>query len=874
MIADYASPILDPVIRGMEASNDTAVAGIETKRAQKQQENQSILPQGLGDAINKFSSPILDPIIQHMQEDNNAKYGAPLERTPAATPKVAPQQGRSISEQIGLSSPRKLQSEDQSLDVSLPTEKTHRFNLNEYMQSTMNGVLKGVSADGFPEYSTSQGTIRVNPSELVKGFGLDPEAVDLSVNTSKTPVANIPAPSISTFERVKLSPAVSNTAGRVSFLTQKYGNGNFQIDPENGITVKENGVWYQVDPDFFQGADPYKIAEHLISGARSFGKTFSAIGRGLPVVKYLAPKDSLEDTLKKSASSLKDSAVSLKDAAAEGVGVVKGGLSSTLQGNFQDLPGDIAESIPGAVKATMQAVGQYFAGNTGLAATTAISDYANTTFGKISGTYKADPAERAAEIGLDVGFTLAGQKIAEGVKPTIDEVFGVFKKLGRGLNEGSKETAKNMITTLSAGGQREVVDHVFDDGLAANRVSTLIKKTAATSKNSTEVTAKLATEQLGTLKSMAEKVDGELPRQWKKEIQPVLKDAAEMGNFKANFKDGVDNLAKWLEDKGYGYVEYLKRDNLPDLPKFTAYTSSQQTGPLAQAGKDATKFSAKSAQALQTFVNDVLENRDLGALKGAMGAKKLLDLHSSINSAFNDIFTDSEDNVVRNAATAFTNEVKDNFIKKEIGKSQNLLDAFTKATNNYEEYRLSVKKFTKGLDNPEQLQAFMKQVYNKNVANLPAQREVFDNVVALLGNEGLDYKKKLADLNAARTFAPTVGKLGIRQILGGFGTGAAAGYWTGSPIVGGILGVGTAVGGVIQSKPRIGLLEAQAAAKLAPAANMASTLFKAMGPAEINWILKNPPAFNAIMRQFLDVPNMKDQADSLANQYIQGKLQR
>lgn len=186
-----------------------------------------------------------------------------------------------------------------------------------------------------------------------KQKGLDPAKYDISYNSPDAPSDISP---LSAIERSKL--AVGNTKGSINYLKSKFDQ--VSVHPDNGILVKKNGVWSQVDPSGLGGGDAWDMAKEL---GRDIAE--GVVGYGPSAV--------------------------LSTAGAAGAGTL--GIVSG--------PGAVAAAAAGA------------------AAGGAAAEGIKTSLGRIVGTYDATPMEQLKDIGWEGMLNAGGQVVGMGVKPGI-----------------------------------------------------------------------------------------------------------------------------------------------------------------------------------------------------------------------------------------------------------------------------------------------------------------------------------------------------------------------------------------------------------------------------------------------------------------------
>lgn len=240
-----------------------------------------------------------------------------------------------------------------SAPVERAPEKEFDFDVSEHMQAKYGAKLTGINQAGFPEFEDGKGEIyEVNPQDLLKGMGHDASKFDVAINS---PESALPISPVSAKDRalLRLGNSAINETGKVKFLEQNYGP--VVPHPDKGLLIKKDGAWHQLDPDFFKGNDPYKATAQIMKG---FGKAMDMGAKG-----YAKQYSSVGEYWK----DFKDMAGTFYEGGKMAAKSIGSGIESTLEGNFSDLPGDLAEAVTGAPQVGAELLGQLRGGSKGAA---------------------------------------------------------------------------------------------------------------------------------------------------------------------------------------------------------------------------------------------------------------------------------------------------------------------------------------------------------------------------------------------------------------------------------------------------------------------------------------------------------------------------
>lgn len=144
-------------------------------------------------------------------------------------------------------------------------EKKLDFNIMEFMQSQ--GFSPVREDAGRVVFADSEGEADFNPTEYLASQGIDPNEVNIQFNDPLTAMDSTSP--VGLIDRAKLS--FGNTKGKVSYLKSKFEDATYV--PDQGLVVKDKGVWKRVDPSEAEIGDVFDLAEDVL-------KTGAMIGGG------------------------------------------------------------------------------------------------------------------------------------------------------------------------------------------------------------------------------------------------------------------------------------------------------------------------------------------------------------------------------------------------------------------------------------------------------------------------------------------------------------------------------------------------------------------------------------------------------------------
>lgn len=723
-------------------------------------------------------------------------------------------------------------------------EKEFDFDVSEHMQATYGAKLKGINSAGLPEFEDSKGEIyEVNPQELLKGMGEDVSNFDIAINSPDTA---LPISPVSAKDRalLRLGNSAVNETGKVKFLEQNYG----QVfpHPEKGLLIKKDGAWHELDPDFFKGNDPYKATAQIMKG---FGKAAEMGVKGF-TKQYTSVGQYWND--------IKDMASTFVEGGKMAAKSVGSGIQSTLEGNFQDLPGDLAEAATGAPQVALEAIGARLGGAKGAGIAGGLAKGVYTSLGRLAGTYEASPQEQLMDIGIESVINWGGDHVAAGVRPAMQQFWNGIKKTARIPNEVSKNIAKGFISQVSAGGRDEAVDHIFDPK-NIGRVSNIIESNIPEGSDVSRGMLAIAQKNVKTVNKFVEEATQRLPQQFGRILDEKLYKNPAISKLDVNFGTKSNDILGALQEQGMGHVVRNKQGHIVD---FDFFTSEADAAYRKKLNLPAEVFSKENAGKLSALVRKIADKRHLGEMKGPAAAKELANWNKEINGIAQELRGDATNATFNRIVSMLDGQTKQTIDSTLQKADPSLLAGFNEAKKLYVDYGNAVNFGRQALSDPQKMEVFLKQI---TATKSKGVKQVNKNTYAqqmeeLLGKRGEVYTRRIADLYAAETFSPVKSRMSLGQgIATGVGLGTAAGLSTVSPAVGTAMTIAAIPATMIQSQPRTALREAQMAASIAPYAKKMGDVFKMLGPKEMDMLLNNPQAFSAVFRETLSGAAQEEQ---------------
>lgn len=263
------------------------------------------------------------------------------------------------------------------------------INMGDYLQSKGYEFSRIDDAGQHYVIDPNGEEVKFDAPGFLKSKGYDPDKFDVQFNK---PTEALDISPLGIIDRGKM--ALGNARGNVNYLKSKFDQ--VAVDPEQGVLVKNKGVWQKVDPAGLGGGDAWEMSKELA-------------------------KDLTEGAVRYVPS------MALSTAGAAGAGLLA-------------IP-----TGPGAVAASMAGAGGGAAAAEGI----------RTSLGRLVGTYDATPEEQLHDIGWEALLNAGGQGVALGVKPGLAMLKGALKPISEQAAPAAKDAlAQFWGLTTGAGSQR------------------------------------------------------------------------------------------------------------------------------------------------------------------------------------------------------------------------------------------------------------------------------------------------------------------------------------------------------------------------------------------------------------------------------------
>lgn len=382
--------------------------------------------------------------------------------------------------------------------------------------------------------------------------------------TEKTPINISP---VSLEDRARLS--VGNTAGKIKFLNENYGPTRQLANGDLIVQDKNNGLWSRVDAKGLGDGDAWEMTKELVKDAADWSPA---------VVKAIAQ-------------------TGVAVATAPIIAAAGAGSGGAL----------LAPSL--AAEASIQA------------ATGAALAGAETSLGRLLGTYDADPEQQMRDIAIESLLNFGGTYVAAGLKPAISAV-------ASGLKNGAKTIAASKplqaFVSYTSGATDDEMRLLMQNPEAIAQRIAVAGKGGVSGDMALDALKQDSIKLVKQTAAMAPEILDNVGESAKRDILSNLPE-----NFSANGKDiyaaGADILAKAnfgnIDEKGF-------------LKLFTKEEAAQ----LAERGiVSPMAFSGGSVDLVKDVVKDMHYLNNFSNMQGKAGASVLLDLKSKLFSSLREL---------------------------------------------------------------------------------------------------------------------------------------------------------------------------------------------------------------------------------------------
>lgn len=338
------------------------------------------------------------------------------------------------------------------------------FNIKDYVEGQGMKLIGAGSRPGTALVQNAEGhQLEFDAKEVVpdfsKQYGIKPSDINIEFNSPEAPIGDSP---VDVTDRFKL--AFGNASGSLSYLKSKFGDAKYI--PEQGLVVKNKGVWQPVDPSNL--GDPWKTSKEIASDA----------------------------------AELIPAAVSI--AGQIGAGALGGSAGLAAAGP--------AGAAAGARLASGAAGGAVEAGR--------------ALIGRYLGTYDATPESLVKDIGIETAIALGGSQLAAGVKPALSALVRSAGSLGEAAAPAMKSFWAETVGKLT-GNSSERVAVWMDKDLGGEVAKTLDR--AAVGRGSDELPEFLAKQVNDRSEQFLESAQPALTRKYGEKLGELKVAAKNMG---------------------------------------------------------------------------------------------------------------------------------------------------------------------------------------------------------------------------------------------------------------------------------------------------------------------------------------------------------
>ena len=599
--------------------------------------------------------------------------------------------------------------------------------------------------------------------------------------------------------------ATCDAKGNVEYLKKRFED--VKYDTEKGITVRNKGVWQQVDPSGLGSGDAWQMS-------KEFAK--DVIGDLGPIAF--------------------ETAASIAGGAAAGTAALPSG--------------------PGAVVA---------AGVAGRAAGAAAGKGATILLGKLAGAYAGTPDEVMADVSWEALMSLGGDAIGKGAgaivkaigqRPTIQALGQSLKNIKTNASSQAKDIIAQVMGKGTGLGDETIhrAIEMGDDVTAAMahakegavKYSQVVSNARGVQMETAETFMKGAQTELskkyGVLKQAVQEQATAMPKiDFSKAVDDVYEDMAKAGILKRNIVMGTDGTVK--------SVKYAAMD--------------EATGAsLRGRGMPAEAMAPDLERLTNSMVTSLGHLKKYGTADGPKAAGLLFDMQHTIHKAANQIrpegsASQSFDRVVTMMSQISQAKVAEGFNKAGLGLAYSSANAF------YSRYAKAAG-LAKRMEGDVVLgkQTFLRALVSPADSDI-TYKGLARDLAELYGPRGEAMMKRILVYNTAEkmsAFLPRAGlvpQIGMAQVAVGAAAGGAAGYGSESP------GLGVAAGLAAMS-PRV-------AFSLIRHSSKAVNTIKRLNPQAHAELLTNPTALKTLLGTALDAPGKEaEMADMLTKSALGG----
>lgn len=654
------------------------------------------------------------------------------------------------------------------------------------------------------------------------------------VNTS--PVALMDRAAVKSFSD-------ANKKGAVKFLKNKFEG--VEYNPDEGLVVKDKGVWHRVDPNLLGGGDAWtasEIVKDVIVDNADIALNVAATAKGATV--------------------------------GGGIGAVLGAAAGSAVPGIGTVAGLYAGGLAGSV------VGAGVAGLT--------SALSRTTFGRFIGTYEATPEEQMQDVIWETLFSMGGQAAPAAARMTGDMVVKSGKWLGSKASPAVQDTIANVYGAITGVGKASMQVFMDAPGKMWGRTKQLITEAAEEMKGvipSYEGLLEFAKKRnLDTFRTLTKEASAALPQKYGK-ILGELGEEAEKKGWQTSGTEMAEAMVNGMQDAGLGqFVPKISKSGAKvrakmgaagvDLPnpkidlqkgsiEFRPYSTMEaQTLLRTGARETAEAMSPEELKIIQPIVEEVLALGQQGAYKGRAGINALTKLQSRLNDLKDLAYAPGATAKMKRLTEIVTNSYEDVLSKSfdDVGMGAK----YAERAELYAQYGNAVQRARHANSSPEALETFYNQAIEGGGRKL-TPGEYVRELVDLTEERGQQLYESMQVTNAAAKFSAMIPRLGVMKQWGGIGFPVAAG--TAAKYLGvANPGMGTAALAMSQMSPKA--LAGQAALasgaknlvqKGLPYALKGMDFVKSRTPKQLQELVQNDRAFGAFIGSMVGAHQREDQ---------------
>lgn len=548
-----------------------------------------------------------------------------------------------------------------------------------------------------------------------------------------TPVNKSPVPML---DRMKLS--LGNDKGKLDYLKNNFEDA--QMNPQGDMVVKDQGIWHRVSPS---------LGEH-----DAWETTKKIIGTFTPPV--------LRAVLEKSGGHMPG--VSLDDI---------GGKLADNVGPAMDVAGGVAGAAAGMGVGSVATAG---AGG-------AVAEAARSSLGRLAGTYEATPEQQLKDIGWEGLLNSGGQAVALGMKPTVGLLKNALEPYAQSATNFAKETMATLWGHATGAGKWAVRRAMDDPDAIMPKVQSALA-TIGRTVSPDEAVGVAKSQQINIVRALASESKDALQTQYRQGLSDVMSNVGK--DFSADVGQMITNVQQKMADAGYGTFVSQRASrgavapisaSLEDAaaeagPKtFKLFTPEQIAQNMGTTEGQLPKLMGENTRAsMQEMVNLTNQYAKAGTLKGADGARKLIDFKKAVGETFSDLLSGTDvPPTIQRAVMGVKQDMEEQIAQQFANHSEQAGQAYLSMNEKYSASADAVRKFTDAVKQGTE-ENLVPQLVSKAGSNRMLKDEAL-TTAQLIGPKGNTMMQSLLDWEAAKGFfnyvpksldgnsATTIGKL-------------------------------------------------------------------------------------------------------------------